>query len=87
VQTEPKFNLGKSKTLFNIRDIGLVSRAVDFDISPDGKRFLTIKRRERIKEEAAAEESAEEESAEEESQRIIVVTNWFEELKEKVPVE
>ena len=43
-----------------------------FDLAPDGKRFLMIK--------AGGDKDA---AA---SQRLIIVENWFEELKRRVPV-
>jgi hypothetical protein len=43
-----------------------------YSVTADGKRFLMIK-------------SAESETGAAESRKIIIVTNWFEELKQKVP--
>jgi hypothetical protein len=45
-----------------------------WDISPDGKRFLMIK------------PPGIQASASEEPRKIIVVLNWLEELKQRVPV-
>jgi serine/threonine protein kinase len=45
-----------------------------YSVTKDGQRFLMIK-------------SAEPEEGVEESRKIIIVTNWFEELKGKVPVD
>jgi len=45
--------------------------------SPEGKRFLVIKE----------VESTEDNSAQGRPRKIIVVTNWFEELNDKAPVE
>ena len=46
--------------------------------SQAGYPFLTIN--------ATEEESADDESTAEKSRKIIIVTNWFEELKEQIPV-
>jgi hypothetical protein len=75
VETKPTFKAGKPKALFNLRDIG-VRAGFGFDISPDGKRFLVLKRK---LPGAAASASAS-------PRKIIVVANWFEELKQRVPV-
>ncbi len=48
-----------------------------WDISPDGERFLMIKQ----------DFSGDDASGDEKPQQINVVVNWFEELKERVPVE
>ncbi len=47
------------------------------DISPDGKRFLLMK----------SAVTTDDESTENTPRRINIVTNWFEELKERVPVD
>jgi hypothetical protein len=84
VETEPTFRKGKTEPLFKATGIGLGLRGafMGFDISPDGKRFLMLKRVE-----TAEDASQAEESTASEFRKIIVVTNWFEELKERVPVE
>jgi hypothetical protein len=78
VETKPTFKAGKPKALFNFRDIG-ASRAglvqFGFDISPDGKRFLMTKPRQTTAGESAAARP----------RKIIIVANWFEELKQRVP--
>ena len=43
-----------------------------FDVSPDGQRLLALKRTSGTKEQQGT--------------RFIIVLNWFEELKERVPV-
>jgi hypothetical protein len=48
-----------------------------WDVSPDGKRFLMIKE----------PETTDEESAPGWLRKINIVLNWFEELKQQVPVE
>ena len=85
VETEPTFKFGKSEVLFNPGDIGLGRESIfpgRFDISPEGKRFLTSKRVETPEDESRAEESTTEER-----RKIIFVVNWFEELKERLPTD
>ena len=75
VETEPTFNPGKPKVLF--RGSYLSAEApldhTIWDIHPNGKKFLMIK-----PPTAAGETEA--------ARKIIIVTNWFEELKQRVPV-
>ena len=71
VETEPTFKLGTPQTL------PITGPYIGWDISPDGKRFLMLKR---IEAEA-------DESRTEESRTINIVLNWFKELKERVPVD
>ncbi len=68
IKTEPTFTAGSPVVLFTGRYTTSVA-VVNYDISPDGQRFLMIK---------AAEE-------EEGPGQINVVLNWFEELKRLVP--
>ena len=76
VETGPAFNHGKPKVLFQLKTTVRLS-GMDpsdwtyWDINPDGKRFLMWK---------------ETDAAAEGPRKINVVLNWFEELKEKVPV-
>jgi hypothetical protein len=84
VETDPKLNLGKPEVLFRKTyyydtDSGGISAG--WDIHPDGDRFLMIKPP------AAVDEESSETSAVEESRKIIIVTNWFEELRKKVPAD
>ncbi len=69
IQTEPTFRAGRPEVLFegSYRTTPVPAGYQYYDISPDGQRFLMIKR-----EQAPAQ--------------INVVLNWFEELKERVPV-
>jgi hypothetical protein len=68
IQTEPRFIRGRPEVLFTgSYFIGGLDR--NYDISPDGQRFLMMKQ-------------AEQTSA---PSQIIVVENWFEELKRLVP--
>ena len=70
VATQPSFSAGKPRMLFSS---GLYLPSPNgfhfYDVSPDGQRFLMIKQ----SEEAAA------------LTQIVVVQNWFEELKRRVP--
>jgi len=69
IKTEPTFTAGSPVALFTARyTIG--GAVVNYDISPDGQRFLMIK--------AADEEEGQ-------PGQINVVQNWFEELKRLVP--
>jgi Tol biopolymer transport system component len=68
VETKPAFKLGTPKSLFPNKYVG------EFDISPDGKRFLMLK-----------PTTADEKSAAEAPRKIVVVLNWSEELKRRVP--
>ena len=70
VETEPTLKLGTPISLFADRYVG------EFDIHPDGKRFLMLK----------PFEVADGESKEGITPKINIVLNWFEELKERVPV-
>jgi serine/threonine-protein kinase len=63
------FSAGKPKELFEGPYVPTPRSFPDYDISPDGQRFLMLRR-------------AEEEQA---SSHITVVVNWVEELKQKVP--
>jgi eukaryotic-like serine/threonine-protein kinase len=69
VETEPTFSPEKPKVLFK-------GTYLNWDISPDGKRFLMIK----------PPASAGAASAAAGPRKINVVVNWFEELKQRVPV-
>jgi serine/threonine protein kinase len=78
VQTEPSPILGTPKILFESTYLGLTSTSgTPYDIHPDGKRFLMIK----------PPASADSESTAETPRKIIIVTNWFEELKQRVSVD
>jgi eukaryotic-like serine/threonine-protein kinase len=77
VETEPAFRPGKPEALFRGAYVGLsLDDAHTWDISPDGKRFLMIK-------EAVSTASP---AAPEGPRKINIVVNWFEELKQRVPV-
>jgi serine/threonine-protein kinase len=69
IKTEPTFTAGSPVVLFTGR-YTMGGTVVDYDISPDGQRFLMMK--------AADEEEGQ-------PGQINVVQNWFEELKRLVP--
>jgi hypothetical protein len=72
VQTQPTFAAAKPKVLFERHyEASPQSFLANYDVSPDGQRFLMIK--------ASEQEST--------AMQINVVLNWFEELKERVPAE
>jgi len=75
VETEPTLKLGTLRSLFPNKYTG------QFDIHPDGKRFLMIKPA------AVTDEESIEEPVAEVPRKIITVTNWFEKLKDLVPVD
>ena len=60
VQTSPTFRPGQPRALFELR-------TANWDVAPDGKRFLVVK----------APETADGEA------RLEAVVNWFEELRQK----
>jgi Tol biopolymer transport system component/predicted Ser/Thr protein kinase len=71
ITTQPGFAAGTPKLLFEGRYATGPFPIANYDVSPDGQRFLMLK---------AAEQ------AEAAPTQINVVLNWFEELKQKVPV-
>jgi eukaryotic-like serine/threonine-protein kinase len=70
VTTQPTFTAGKPKVLFERPYVPTPRSFPDYDVSPDGERFLMLKAGE-------FEETT--------STQINVVLNWFEELRQKVP--
>ena len=70
IATQPSFAAGKPRVLFEGRYERSPASSPNYDVSPDGQRFLMLKPSE---EEAAA------------PMQINVVLNWFEELKRRVP--
>ena len=69
VTTQPAFSAGKPKVLFEGAYLPTPATFPNYDVSPDGRRFLMLK--------AAGQEQA--------ATQINVVLNWFEELKRRVP--
>jgi serine/threonine-protein kinase len=70
IATEPGFAAGKPRVLFEGPYLPTPLTEPNYDVSPDGKRFLMVKPSEQ--EQAAPTQ-------------INVVLNWFEELKRRVP--
>ncbi len=70
IATQPSFTFGKPRMLFEGQYQLSRVPAVNYDVSPDGQRFLMIKASEQAQ--AAVTQ-------------INVVLNWFEELKRRVP--
>ncbi len=70
VQTESSFGVGSAQMLFDTRSFSPVGVGRNFDVSPDGTRFLMVK----------------DLPLPIEAKRLIVVQNWFEELKRLVPL-
>ena len=70
ITRQPSFAASKPRVLFEGRYVPPPGTTPNYDVSPDGQRFLMVKPNE-------ATESA--------PTQIIVVLNWFEELKRRVP--
>ena len=70
IATQPSFTVGKPRILFEGQYQPTPTTSPNYDVSPDGQRFLMLKP-------SAAAEAA--------PTQINVVLNWFEELKQKVP--
>jgi serine/threonine protein kinase/Tol biopolymer transport system component len=75
VKTEPTFSPETPKTMFRgtYAEYTLRSFFSNWDVSPDGKRFIMIK------------EAAPSASAGGGPRKINIILNWFEELKQRVP--
>jgi Tol biopolymer transport system component len=69
ITSEPTFSAGKPRQLFEGSYIPTPLSFPDYDVSPDGQRFLMLK---------AAEQTAA-------PAQINVVLNWFEDLKRRAP--
>ena len=69
VTTQPAFSAGKPRLLFEGAYVPTPRSWPDYDVSPDGQRFLMLKAPEQAQAPA----------------QINVVLNWFEELKRRVP--
>ena len=70
IGTRPSFTVGKPGMLSEGRYVAPPGTTPNYDVSPDGQRFLMVKPNEAGEAEAA---------------QINVVLNWFEELKRLVP--
>ena len=75
--TEPTFNASKPKTLFRGNYVTGYTENPERDISPEGKRFIMIK----------STAATEDDSTTEIPSQINIVLNWFEELKQRAPVD
>jgi hypothetical protein len=69
VTTQPRFAVGKPRVLFTGEYVSSLVPIANYDVSPDGQRFLMVKETEKATS----------------ITQIVVVQNWFEELKKKVP--
>ena len=81
VESEPTLQIGKPQELFQGKYLSADLTGNNFisnpwDISPNDNKFLMIKPIETLVEESEAQNP----------HKIIIVTNWFEELKKKMPV-
>ncbi len=70
IATQPGFAVGKPRMLFEGQYEPTPATFPNYDVSPDGQRFLMLKPTEQ---------------AQAAPTQINVVLNWFEELKQKVP--
>jgi hypothetical protein len=70
IATQPNFAVGKPHALFAGPYEPTPASSSNYDVSPDGQRFLMLKP-------AEANDAA--------PTQINVVLNWFEELKRRVP--
>jgi hypothetical protein len=70
IVTQPGFTAGKLRMLFEGQYQLTPGAFPNYDVSPDGQRFLMLKPTEQ---------------AQAAPTQINVVLNWFEELKQKVP--
>jgi serine/threonine-protein kinase len=71
ITTQPSFAAGKPRMLFEGQYLPTPATFSNYDVSPDGQRFLMLKPAEQ---------------AQAAPTQIVVVQNWFEELKQKVPI-
>ncbi|MBP1753591.1 MAG: serine/threonine protein kinase, partial [Geobacteraceae bacterium] len=85
VETEPTFKRGNPKVLFKGMYFSSTlpkGTSTPWDISPDGRKFLMIK----PSGAPAGVSTAEKPATAPPRQKIDIVVNWFEELKQRVPV-
>lgn len=69
IDTRSSFSAGKPKSLFQGQYLHAAALVANYDVAPDGRRFLMIK--------PGGEEQA--------PTQVNLVLNWFEELKRLVP--
>ena len=74
VETEPTFSAGKPRMLFQKIFVAGWQESLPYDIHPDGKRLLMIK-------------PSTGDATVTGPHKITIVLNWFEELKQRVPVD
>ena len=74
IVTEPRFTTGVPEVLFEGAYLPPSGQNRPYDLTPDGGRFVMIK-------------ASDVTSDADESPQIILVQNWFEELKRLVPTE
>ena len=74
IETTPRFRAEKPRILFPDSYVSSDVTSAGWDIHPNGKKFLMMK-------EVAIE------SQESSRPKIYIVQNWFEELKERVPLD
>ncbi len=67
--------LGEERDLFSIRGMALARQRRDYDIHPDGDRFMFI---------TWSDLTAEDQDEVPGIARFVVVANWFEELRERM---
>jgi len=77
IETEPEFRPGNPETIAEPGLYAINPLGRSFDISPDGQRFLMFK-------ESTASNADDPFAG---LTRLIVVQNWFEELKARVPTD
>jgi Tol biopolymer transport system component len=70
ITAQPSFSAGKPHLLFEGPYLPTPATFPNYDVSPDGQRFLMLKPAEKTQAQTT---------------QITVVLNWFEELKQKVP--
>jgi hypothetical protein len=73
IETDPEFDFGPPEKLFEWQYFSFIGRT--YDISLDGKSFLVI------------DETPLDQGGIESAPRINIIANWFEELKERVPLD
>ncbi len=76
VSTEPTLRVSRADVLFEGRDAQGPGVSLNYDVSADGQRFLMISEEQDGDAEAAPTNAT-----------LILVENWFEELKRLVPVD
>ena len=72
ITTEPSFSAGIPRLLFEGQYWARANTIPAYGVAPDGQRLLMVRTREQ---------------QQKSSTQINVVLNWFEELKQRVPVE